>query len=883
MNYISLRCAVGLSLVLIPFATNAFAEPPTADPAARKWSSEEIDFFEQRIRPVLVERCYSCHSAKAKIIQANLRLDTAAGVRAGGDSGPVIAAGRLAESLLIQAIRWESVEMPPDGKLPDAVVADFTRWLEIGAPDPRTGDDAGAAPKPPSDAAQHWAFQLPVAHPPPDIKDSTWPNTDLDRFILAALQQRGLTPSPPAGPRTLLRRVYYDLTGLPPSAEESAAFELDPSDQAYQRVVDGLLASPHFGERWARHWLDVSRYADTKGYVFQEDRNYPQAYTYRDWVIAAFNNDLPYDRFVIAQIAADQIGDASAAPAAGFLTLGRRFINNMQDIIDDRIDVVSRGLMGLTVGCARCHDHKYDPIPAADYYSLYGVFASSREPKQPDAPLLLTDADPLVQPVVFLRGNPSIRGPQVPRQFLAVLAGPARKPFERGSGRLELAQAIASPQNPLTARVWVNRVWDHLFGQGLVTTPSDFGTRSDPPSHPELLDYLACRLMSEGWSTKKLIRAIVESRTYRQASDDREADRAVDPENRLLWRMNRRRLDLEALRDSLLVAAGRLDRTIGGPSVQIIEPPFTTRRSVYGFIERQNLPGFFRTFDFASPDAHTPRRPLTTVPQQALYLMNSPFAIEQATYLANRPEVQQAATDELRVGALYRCALGRDPSGDERDLALDYLRSAVQPHSEADGRNEVAWRYGYGQFDAAAQRLAAFTPLPHFTGAAWQGGPNLPDPALGWVILNAQGGHPGNDQAHAAVRRWIAPREGLMTIDGRLEHSTDKGDGVRARVAVGRTGMAGEWTVRNSKTATRVEPLAVSAGDTIDLVADCQTEPGFDGFHWTVTVRLESAAKDGRRQWDSAADFRGPQPELLPPWVRLAQALLMTNEFAYVD
>lgn len=883
MNHVHLRCVVGLSLLLTAFATNAVAEPPAANSAARRRSLEELDFFEKRIRPVLVERCYGCHSAKAKIVQANLKLDTAAGLLAGGDSGPVVVPGKPADSLLIQAIRWESLEMPPDGKLPDSVIADFARWLERGAPDPRTGDDKDGAPQPSSEAAGHWAFQPPVAHPPPEVKDSAWPKNDIDRFILAALEQRGISPSPLADPRTLLRRVSFDLTGLPSSAEQTAAFELDHGDEAYQRVVDGLLAAPHFGERWARHWLDVARYADTKGYVFQEDRNYPKAYTYRDWVIAAFNEDLPYDRFVIAQIAADQIGDPSAAPATGFLTLGRRFINNLQDIIDDRIDVVSRGLMGLTVSCARCHDHKYDPIPAADYYSLYGVFASSREPKQPDAPLMLADADQLVQPVVFLRGNPSSPGPQVPRQFLAVLTGPERKPFEHGSGRLELAQAIASPQNPLTARVWVNRVWDHLFGQGLVTTPSDFGTRSDPPTHPQLLDYLACRLIREGWSTKKLIRAMVESRTYQQASNDREAGRALDPENRLLWRMNRRRLDMEALRDSLLVAAGRLDRTVGGPSVQITDPPFPPRRSVYGFIERQNLPGFFRTFDFASPDAHTPRRPLTTVPQQALYLMNSPFAIEQATYLANRPEVQQAAADDQRVAALFRKALGRDPRDDERDLALAYLKSAVQPDREPTVGEEDAWLYGYGPFDESAQRLAAFTPLPHFTGSAWQGGPNLPDPALGWVILNAQGGHPGNDRTHAAVRRWIAPCDGRITIDGRLEHSTDKGDGVRARVVGGRTGVAGEWTMRNSNTATRVESLPVSAGDTIDLVTDCRTEPSFDGFRWTVTVRLESAQSDGRRQWDSAADFRGPQPELLAPWVRLAQVLLMTNEFAYVD
>jgi hypothetical protein len=376
---------------------------------------------------------------------------------------------------------------------------------------------------------------------------------------------------------------------------------------------------------------------------------------------------------------------------------------------------------------------------------------------------------------------------------------------------------------------------------------------------------------------------IVESRTYQQAGDDRPECRATDPENRLLWRMNRRRLDLEALRDSLLVAAGRLDKTVGGPSVPITDPPFATRRSLYGFVDRQNLPGFFRTFDFASPDAHTPRRPLTTVPQQALFLMNGPFAIEQATFLANRPEVQQAAADEPRFAALFRCALGRDPSSDETTAALAYLKSAVPAEGEPVAREDVVWSYGYGQFDESAQRLAAFTPLPHFTGSAWQGGSNLPDPALGWVILNAAGGHPGNDQTHAAIRRWTAPCDGKISLDGRLEHATDKGDGVRARVVAGGSRVAGEWTARNSQAATRVDALAVQAGETLDLVTDCRGEPSFDGFRWTVVVRLEAAPGDGRRQWDSAADFRGPQPEPLPPWVRLAQVLLMTNEFAYVD
>jgi hypothetical protein len=405
--------------------------------------------------------------------------------------------------------------------------------------------------------------------------------------------------------------------------------------------------------------------------VFTEDRNYPMAYKYRDWVIGAFNQDMPFDRFVVAQLAADKLDDPSAAPAMGFLTLGRRFLNNKHDINDDRIDLITRGLMGLTTACARCHDHKFDPIPTADYYALYGVLASSKEVTPEDEPPMLEDAKRPVDQVVFLRGQPGNNGPHVSRHFLSCLVDGEPQPFTKGSGRLELAQAIASRGNPLTARVWVNRVWGHLFGRGLVGTPSDFGTRGDPPTHPELLDWLACTFMDDGWSTKDLIRRIVMSNAYRQASDACDDALAVDPENLLLWRMNRRRLDLEAFRDSLLNVAGRLDLTMGGPSVQLTEAPFPARRAVYGFIERQNLPAFFRTFDFANPNAHTPSRPQTASPQQALFLLNSPLVREQAHALAER--TAGSSDDAKRVRALYRFALGRDPTGEETHDVLGFL------------------------------------------------------------------------------------------------------------------------------------------------------------------------------------------------------------------
>ncbi len=843
---------------------------------------EKLDFFEKHIRPILAERCYKCHSAEATTLQGGLRLDSAAGVRRGGDSGPAIVPGKPDDSLLIESLRYESYEMPPDEKLPDVVVEHFVRWIEMGAPDPREEKTAPVPTETGADSSPHWAYQPPLLVDPPPVQNAAWARTEIDCFVLARLEQDGLKPSALAAWRTQLRRLAYDLTGLPPDAEENTAFEAAGSDEAYAAAVDRLLASKHFGERWGRHWLDVARYADTKGYVFQEDRNYAKAYTYRDWVIQALNEDMPYDQFVVAQLAADHLDDPSVKPAMGFLTLGRRFINNQHDIIDDRIDVVTRGLMGLTATCARCHDHKYDPITMADYYAMYGVFASSREPKDEAAPLLLVDADQPYEPVIFLRGSPANRGDRVPRRFLACLTDGEPKPFEQGSGRWEMARAIASTDNPLTARVWVNRVWLQLFGQGLVTTPSDFGTRSDPPSHPQLLDWLARRFMQEGWSTKWLIRQIVLSSVYRQASDERTECSAIDPENRLLWRMNRRRLDLEALRDSLLVAAGRLDATMGGPSVELTKEPFPTRRTVYGFIERQNLPGMFRTFDFAGPDTHSPKRPYTTVPQQALFLMNSPFALEQAIHLADRAEVRNAATDDERIAQLFRFALGREPDSEELAMARGFLSSTEPGAEDPVSPEKAGWQYGWGHFDESTGHVV-FQPLPHFTGGAWQGGPELPDPVLGWVMLNSAGGHPGNDAVHAAVRRWTVPRAGKVTIDGTLEHPSEQGDGVRGRLVGDRRGLVSEWSVHHGKRATRVPSIDVQAGETIDLITDCLGGPSFDGFRWTVTIRLEPADGSSPRTWDSAAEFRGRPPRSLDRWQRLAQVLLMTNEFAFID
>jgi hypothetical protein len=591
--------------------------------------------------------------------------------------------------------------------------------------------------------ASHWSFRPVTKATVPVVKDRAWVRTPIDAFVLARLEAQGLAPAPEADRRTLIRRLSFDLTGLPPAPEEVELFVNDGSPHAYEHLVDRLLASPRYGERWGRHWLDVARYADTKGYVFTEERRYPYAYTYRDYVIRAFNEDLPYDQFILQQLAADQLplgNDKHPLAAMGFLTLGRRFLNNQHDIIDDRIDVTMRGLQGLTVACARCHDHKFDPIPTADYYSLYGVFASSVEPAElpllgeperneayrayekelkkrqdvvakfkdehkaeldaknrkfrdelkglekkveewkvtgpasPPRAMVLNDMPAPRTPHVLVRGNPANAGPDVPRQFLEVVAGSERKPFTQGSGRLELARAIASPGNPLTARVIVNRIWQHHFGTGLVRTPGDFGTRGDPPTHPELLDWLAATFVENGWSVKKLHRLILLSSAYRQLSDGDAKTTAGDPDNRLVGRMNRQRLDFEAMRDSLLFVAGRLDTTMGGPPVEITTRPFSARRTVYGFVERQNLPGLFRTFDFASPDTTTALRHATTVPQQALFLMNGPFVVEQAKRFAARTE--GTTKDQERIDGMHRQAFGRPAEPDDMALGLHFLATA---------------------------------------------------------------------------------------------------------------------------------------------------------------------------------------------------------------
>jgi cytochrome c553 len=905
-----MRAVFFFLLILLP-GTLAWAE---------ELSPQQEQFFEQKVRPVLAEHCWKCHGAAKQ--ESELRLDSAAGMNRGGASGEKLLAGEPGQSYLLKVVRHEGdIKMPPETKLSDDQIASISDWVSQGAFWPKS---SSAAPSNTLTAEErvavhrreHWAYQ-PVTPPsPPAVQNTMWSARPLDRFVLAKLEAKGLTPAPEADRPTYIRRLTFDLLGLPPMIEEVEAFVADASPAAYERLVDRLLASPHYGERWGRHWLDVARYADTMGYAFDRDRRYPYAYTYRDYVIDAFNRDLPYDRFVLEQLAADQIdrgGDVQPLAALGFITVGRKFIA-IQDTYDDQVDVVMRGLQGLTVACARCHDHKYDAIPTDDYYSLYGVFQNASEPDAQNLPLLaaplqaagfegfqaelgklqgevdkqvnqlrdeilntsrakvadylvraakadlkddllnklsflslkpeeirrrllqrwqdylkdrakpehptlglwaelvklpddgfaekaaailetwktrpagvssmqahpkvlaafvaappqskadvaklygqllttaweawkaaggneeainklddetkalaviivgqdsptqpprdqirqyfnraernrvnelekkvkalqanspaappramiLKDRDRLEEPHVLVRGNANRPGKQVPRQFPVVLTGPERKPFTHQAGRLDIANAIISPDNPLTRRVIVNRVWMHHFGEPLVDTPSDFGIRTPQPVQADLLDHLASYLLDHHWSLKDLHRYIVLSATYRQQSLDRPGCREVDPENHLLWKMNRRRLEWESLRDAMLVASGQLDGSLAGRSVDITKAS-QRRRTVYGNIDRQDLPNLFRVFDIASPDSSTPRRPRTTIPQQSLFLMNSPFSIEQGQSLAARGDVGPIADRDAKIAAIYRAALARMPTSEELSFAQRFVESA---------------------------------------------------------------------------------------------------------------------------------------------------------------------------------------------------------------
>ncbi|MEZ6033589.1 MAG: PSD1 and planctomycete cytochrome C domain-containing protein [Planctomycetaceae bacterium] len=850
-------------------------------------ADEGQDLFEQRIRPLLLEKCIECHGPGKQ--ENGVRLDRRDDVLHGkaGDS-LLINLAAPDESRLLKVLHYVDgdTQMPPSGKLDDLQLHFVEEWIARGAVWPETSDLEGEAKRRAEKWREHWAFVPPVM---PDLSQISENENPVDYFIRTRLAEKNLTRSAPAAPRVLVRRLSFALVGLPPESAELAAAEDAHSNGTLETwtaaYIDRLLASPQFGERWGRYWLDIARYADTKGYVFQEDREYPDAWRFREWVIKAINDDMPYDEFLKRQLSADRMpgsDDPAQLAAMGYLTLGRRFLNNKHDIIDDRIDVVTRGMLGLTVTCARCHDHKFDPIPTADYYSLYGIFASSDEPKNEPSTLRLVDLDKPVDPVIFQRGNPGNRGEAVARRFLTALSTSDMPAYSDGSGRLELAASIASRLNPLTGRVAVNRVWMHLFDRGLVDSPSDFGVRTDPPTHPELLDYLTVSFMEHGWSLKSLIRRIVLSETWQQSSDRRLDAEAIDPENRLLARMNRTRLDFEAQRDAVLSVAGRLDRTVGGKSVDVTQDFESPRRTIYARIDRQNFPGLFRTFDMASPDAHAARRFQTTVPQQALFQLNSPFIMNRATEIAQATESLDSVSDPTaRIRKIFEIVLRREPVADEVaqfEACLTQLQHDASPPMHPSG-----WSYGYGTMDEMLQRVREFAEFPMAKGGTFQGGDKLPDPTLGWVSLNRGGGHPGGSLSRCAIRRWTAPDDCLVDINCVTRHLQKEGDGVRCRIVSPTRGVLADNIAQNSTATANVEAFDMRGGTFIDFVVDCRAGESHDSFASAITI-TQSAGGNIQRTWNSETDFRDKPAEApLSPWAQLVQALLLTNEFIFVD
>jgi hypothetical protein len=732
-------------------------------PAARaELTQTQITYFEKRVRPLLADNCYSCHSARDKKFKGGLALDSRAAVLRGGDSGPAIVPNSPASSLLVQAVRHlGELKMPPKKKLSPKDASVFVKWIKMGAPDPRDGPAKVEIVESTIDiekGREFWAFQAPQSSPAPDSKNSTWPRSEIDRHVLSKLESLGLKPNPDAKRGSLLRRVTFDLTGLPPTAAQLAAFEADTSPKAFERVVDDLLKSPRYGERWGRHWLDVARYAESNG--MERNQLFPHAWRYRDYVLASFNADKPFDQFLKEQIAGDLLAknDADRSDeltiATGFLAMGPKSLNERDkrqfamDVVDEQIDLATRATMAITVSCARCHDHKFDPIATADYYALAGIFRStrtqfnhgssagvrqksglialsdranesegvtyasaktagkktkknkkSRTPAKPRGPVAMGVREGNVSDcAIHIRGDVEKLGQTVPRGIPEVMQKAGAPTFpEDSSGRLELADWLASEKNPLTARVFVNRAWHHLFGRGVVRTTDNFGETGARPSNQALLDHLAISFMKNDWSVKKLVKSIVMTRTYQLASTPNPANSEIDAENEFYWKANHRRLDAESLRDAILAVSGELD--FDPPAGSIVAPMGETQidrnvkqlamvkaehpyRSVFLPVVRNNVSDMMTTFDFAEPSMIVGRRSITTVPSQALFLLNSKFMLQRSERLAKRILNDSSLTSSERVGRVYGNILNRAPRADEESRALAFIRSCTTANQE---------------------------------------------------------------------------------------------------------------------------------------------------------------------------------------------------------
>jgi hypothetical protein len=759
-------------------------------PALARAGDDREFFFETSIRPLLVAKCQKCHGPAKS--ESALRVDSRAALLAGGDRGPAIILDKPDDSPLLQAVSRvdPNLAMPPDKPLARSEIAAISQWIKTGAHWPAGPSDAATTAKP-TQQPSHWAFQpVRATSPPPD--PTGWSDTPVDRFIATQLLAKGLEPVAEADRRTLIRRLSFDLLGLPPTPNEVEAFVADLSASAWSRLIDRMLASPHYGERWGRHWMDVVHYADTAG--DNADYPVPEAAKYRDYIIQSFNNDKPYDQFVQEQLAGDLMPADSTGQinpdrriATTFLALARRYGTGPFELwhltLEDAIDTTGRAFMGLTLRCARCHDHKFDPISQRDYYALHGMFASTQFPwagaeefvskkfprmnfvplvdsqtlgkktdgykktlteleqtikgwKEPkteedrrrlqaaerERTRLVRTALPLDVPLAYAvtegpaadaalqrRGEPSNPGPAVPRgtPSFAFWKGEPVPPTKNGSGRLEFAQWLTRPDNPLTARVIVNRIWQYHFGRGLAATPSNFGIRGDAPTHPELLDYLANQLVKNHWSIKSIHREILLSRVYRLSTQASSAAASTDPDNRLLWRHTRRRLEAESIRDAMLAVSGQLDLQMAG---QHPFPPIeawgwtqhdafkalypTDRRSVYLMTQRLMRHPFLALFDSPDTNVSTDLRSNATVPLQALYLMNNPFIEETAQAFAKRL-LSSAPTDDARIATAYQTAWSRLPEHHERERAARFLhqyRSAAQATSTPVAQaNQLAW------------------------------------------------------------------------------------------------------------------------------------------------------------------------------------------------
>ena len=1031
---------IGIALVLLA------AEVLAAETGA--------EFFETKVRPLMAANCLACHSEASQVAMGGLRLDSCKNILAGGGRGPAVIPGDVSDSLLIRAVRRsdEALAMPPTGALSGSDLAILERWVEIGAPWGLA--DLGDA----ADGHTQWALVAPRKAAVPPVTNVDWVRTPVDAFVLNGLEGRGLRPAGPADKRTLMRRAYFDLVGLPPKPEEIASFLADESAGAFAQVVDRLLASPRYGERWGRHWLDVARYSDSNG--VDENLVYKNAFRYRDYVIGAFNKDKPYDRFVTEQIAGDLLPAASDLEtqferwtATGFLSLGPKMlaeddpVKMRMDIVDEQLDTLARAFMGLTVGCARCHDHKFDPIPTADYYSLYSVFLNSpsaldpvpleeygedvetsfflkkldsrrawldryreerladhvREFRKPDVlakylraawearglghrefealskernlnhylldrwrtyltgligPSVqafsaldspdgaeriakrMAEADSLYRwpdpeqealrlalrgtgtptdiPVEdfwwiqnegdsnvmkalkwqydavvhdwSVRGNQHDKGERVQPRFLSVLPSPVE--FRSSTGRLELAQAIAARDNPLAARVFVNRVWGHLFGEGIVRTPSDFGMRGEAPTHPALLDDLAAEFMDDGWSAKNLIRRIVLSKTYRQSGSETQAGSEADPANRLLWRQNRIRLDFEAMRDSMLFVAGRLERGVGGPPFELAAVPSSPRRSLYAYVSREEPSALMRAFDFSNPEEHTPQRQLTTVPQQALFLMNSPFLAEQARAVAAACDGSPEAVD-----CIHRRVLGRLPDDSSRKEAREFIEAAsdLEPGDDRVATAGQTWSHGTADLDPVTGMVIGLRPMGYRVEDRLQQVPATAASEVGPASLTALGGHPGDSTDNAVVRRWTAPRDMTISVTGTLSHPMSSqglrfaySNGIRGWIVSSRRRAIANWVVRGFEVDTTIRDLTVEAGEHLDFVVDSRGDYESDAFKWSPGIE-EVLSADQRQagmepeSWSAEEGFPEIRERTLTAAEQYAQVLLMTNEFSFRD